>query len=82
MLDPIRLVTDLFKEKNLLDGHLLAFCDKFLIRLSNPRLNPGGIYNSLLVDTITLYQNYYRCFNNGLKLCAYERKRQIKFYNP
>ncbi len=59
MLDPIRLTTDLFKEKNLSDGSLRAFADEFLIRLSNPENNPGGIYNNLLMDTTTLYQNYY-----------------------
>lgn len=59
MLDPIRLVTDLFKEKNLSDEHLHGFTEYFLVSLANPGLNPGGIYNQLLVDTSTCFQNYY-----------------------
>jgi len=59
MLDPIRLVTDLFKEKNLSDEHLHGFTEEFLARLANPGLNPGGLYNQLLVDCTTCYQNYY-----------------------
>lgn len=57
MLDPIRLVTDLFKEKNLSDNNLRTFAEEFLVRLGNN--NPGGKYNQLLVDTTTLYQSYY-----------------------
>ena len=66
MLDPVRLVTDLFKEKNLSNNHLHAFTEDFLVRLSNPGLNPGGIYNQLLVDTTALYQNYYGSITNQI----------------
>lgn len=59
MLDPIRLVTDLFKEKNLSDANLQTFSEHFLIRLSLPDNNPGGIYNQLLVDTTTCHQNLF-----------------------
>lgn len=59
MLDPIRLVTDLFKEKNLSDADLRAFTEDFLARLANPENNPAGIYNSMLVGTTNRYQNYY-----------------------
>lgn len=66
MLDPIRLVTDLFKEKNLSDAKLQAFANEFLIRLVLPANNPGGKYNQLLLQTTTLYQNYYGTINNQL----------------
>ncbi len=66
MLDPIRLVTDLFKEKNLSDANLRTFAEVFLIRLSQPDNNPGGIYNQLLLNTTTLYQNYYGTITNQL----------------
>lgn len=59
MLDPLRLTTDLFKEKNLSDSSLNAFTEYFLIALAQPDNNPGGIYNPLLVQTTTLYQNYH-----------------------
>ena len=59
MLDPIRLVTDLFKEKNLSNESLHGFAEEFLARLANPGLNPGGIYNQLLIDTTALYQTYF-----------------------
>lgn len=66
MLDPARLVTDLFKEKNLSYSHLRDFAETFLFRLANPGLNPGGIYNQLLLDTTTFYQNYYGTISNEL----------------
>lgn len=59
MLDPIRLTTDLFKEKNLSDSNLRAFAEYFLICLALPANNPAGIYDTLLVDTTTCYQNLY-----------------------
>lgn len=59
MLDPVRLVTDLFKEKNLSDSNLRVFTEYFLICLALPDNNPGGIYNTLLVDTTLCYQNLY-----------------------
>ncbi len=59
MLDPLRLTTNLFKDKNLSDSSLNSFTEYFLIALAQPLNNPGGIYNSLLVETTTLYQNYY-----------------------
>ncbi len=59
MLDPIRLTTDLFKEKNLSDVNLRTFSENFLVRLANADNNPGGIYNQLLVETTTKHQNYY-----------------------
>ncbi len=66
MLDPIRLVTDIFKEKNLSDSNLRAFAEEFLIRLAQADNNPGGIYNQLLLDTTTLYQNYFGSITNQL----------------
>lgn len=66
MLDPLRLVTDLFKEKNLSDSHLREFADEFLIRLTEPHLNPGGMYNQLLFETTQLYQNYYGTITNQI----------------
>jgi hypothetical protein len=66
MLDPIRLVTDLFKEKNLSDNNLRGFADEVLIRLTDPKLNPGGMYNQLLFETTQLYQNYYGTITNQL----------------
>ncbi len=59
MLDPVRLVTDLFKEKNLSDTNLRAFAEGFLLRVAHADNNPGGIYNTLLVDTTNCYQNLY-----------------------
>lgn len=62
MLDPIRLTTDLFKEKNLSDTDLHGFTEEFLIRLAKPENNPAGIYNTLLSETTTLYQTFYQTY--------------------
>ncbi len=59
MLNPIRLVNDLFDDKELSDADLRSFAEDHLVRLSQPENNPGGIYSVLITDTTTKYTAYY-----------------------
>jgi len=49
MLNPIRLVNDLFDDQKLFDKDLQPFCEDHLIRMANN--NPGAIYSSRITDT-------------------------------
>ena len=81
MLDPIRLVTDIFKEKNLSDSNLRAFADVFLIRLATPDNNPGGIYDQLLVDTTNIYQQLYGSMVDTVSKAALSKSITITVNN-
>lgn len=59
MLDPLRLVNDIFNEKNFSNSDLNGFAESFLIRLSQPENNPGGIYDQLLADGQNLHHQFY-----------------------
>jgi len=59
MLNPIRLVNDLFDDEKLTDANLRSFCDDHLVRVSDPLNNPGGIYNAIITATTTKYTAYY-----------------------
>jgi hypothetical protein len=62
MLNPIRLVNDLFDTHELSNANLRGFSDNFLIRLALN--NPGGIYTGLITDTTTKYTNFYGKITN------------------
>jgi hypothetical protein len=57
MINLERLVNDIFDDEKLSDIKLQAYVDDHLIRLSN--LNPGNIYDTIIVDTTNKYQAYY-----------------------
>ena len=59
MLNPIRIVKDLFEDKELSDTNLRGFCDDHLVRLAKPLNNPGGIYNTLITNTTSKYNAFY-----------------------
>ncbi|MBL0310903.1 MAG: hypothetical protein IPP77_14910 [Bacteroidetes bacterium] len=73
MQDPIRLVTDIFEDKNLSYASLRSFSEEFLIRLASPVLNPGGIYNTLLVDTSSRYTAYFGTVEDKLVKSAVQK---------
>ena len=59
MLNPIRLVNDLFEDRQLSDANLRSFTEDHLSRLAQPENNPGSIYSALISATTTKYTNYY-----------------------
>ena len=64
MLNPEKLIVDLFDDKNLSDSNLRAFSDDMLQRLSLPVNNPGGIYSQLITDTSTKYTAFFGQMTN------------------
>lgn len=64
MLNPERLIDDLFDDQRLADYNLRSFCDDHLLRLSIPELNPGGIYNTLITATTTKYNAFFGKMTN------------------
>jgi hypothetical protein len=62
MLNPIRLVNDLFSDKELSDANLRAFTEDHLLRLANN--NPGGAFSTLITDTTGKYTGYYGIMTN------------------
>lgn len=62
MLNPIRLINDLFDDEKLSNANLRGFTDNFLIRLAGN--NPGGIYTPLITDTTTKYTAFYGTITN------------------
>ncbi|MGE0636347.1 MAG: hypothetical protein AB7G44_09920 [Bacteroidia bacterium] len=62
MLNPIRLVNDLFDDAELSNANLRGFTENFLIRLAGN--NPGGIYTTLITDTTTKYTAFYGKITN------------------
>ncbi len=57
MLNPIRLVNDIFDDVTFSDIKFQPFANDHLIRLGNN--NPGGIYSQLITDTTAAYMGYY-----------------------
>jgi hypothetical protein len=57
MLNPIRLVNDLFDDPELSNANLRGFTENFLIRMAGN--NPGGIYTILITNTTTRYNAFY-----------------------
>ena len=68
MINIVRLVKDLYDDRELIDSRLRTFADDHLIRLANN--NPGGVYNTMIADTTTAYTAYYGSFNNELVIEA------------
>lgn len=64
MINLLRLTDDFFDSKNLSNSKLKAFTEEHLVRLSNPGNNPGGMYNTMIADTTTKYNNYYGKISN------------------
>jgi hypothetical protein len=57
MINPIRLVKDIFDDLSLSDIRLQPYTNDHLIRLGNN--NPGGIYSQLITDTTLAYTGFY-----------------------
>lgn len=66
MLNPIRLCDDLFDDPKLSYNNLQSFTEDHLVSLANPENNPGGIYNAIITETTTKYNNYYGKMTNEL----------------
>ena len=65
MMNPERLIEDLFDDKNLADYNLRGFTDDALLRLSIPVNNPGGIYSQLITDTSAKYAAFFGQMTNA-----------------
>lgn len=59
MLNPIRLVNNLFNDKNLSDADLRTFTEDHLVKMSLPENNPGAIYSTLITDTTARYTAFF-----------------------
>lgn len=59
MMNPEKLIEDLFDDKNLPDYKLRGFTEDHLLRLSLPANNPGGIYNTLFADITLSYNAFF-----------------------
>jgi len=64
MLNPERLIEDLFDDQRLSDAKLRGFSDDALLRMSFPDNNPGGIYSTLITDTTSKYNAFFGKMNN------------------
>lgn len=64
-MNPIKLIEDLFEDKNLSDANLRAFCEDMLQRLSIPINNPGGIYLPLITTTSARYAAFFGQMTNA-----------------
>lgn len=62
MLNPIRLVNDMFDTRALSDINLRTFADNHLIRLANN--NPGSIYTPMITSTTGAYMAYFGVMTN------------------
>lgn len=62
MINILRLVRDLYDDRELIDSRLRAFADDHLIRLANN--NPGNVYDPLITATTTVYTAYYGSMTN------------------
>lgn len=65
MMNPIKLIEDLFEDRNLSDANLRAFCEDMLQRLSIPINNPGGIYIPLITTTSARYAAFFGQMTNA-----------------
>ena len=59
MLNPEKLIEDLFDTPKLADYNLRGFTEDMLQRLSLPVNNPGGIYSQLITDTSAKYTAFF-----------------------
>lgn len=57
MINPIRLVRDIFDDVTFSDIKLQPFANDHLIRLGNN--NPGGVYSGLITATTNAFTGYY-----------------------
>lgn len=64
MLNPERLVDDLFDDPKLSDINLRAFSEDHLMRLSLPVNNLGGVYSTLVAETTTKYNAFFGSMTN------------------
>lgn len=81
MLNPIRLVNDLFNDEKLFDPELRPFTEDHLARLALPVNNPGGVYNTLLSNTTTKYTNYFGKITDELTKKAISEELTINMNN-
>jgi hypothetical protein len=64
MMNPEKLIQDLFDDKNLSDANLRGFSEDMLQRMSLPVNNPGGIYSQLITDTSTRFTTFFGLMTN------------------
>jgi hypothetical protein len=81
MMNPEKLVEDLFDDKNLSDANLQAFTDDAMLRLSIPDNNPGGIYTTIIGDTNLKYTAFFGIMNNEMAKEAISEGLTIATYN-
>jgi hypothetical protein len=65
MMNPEKLIQDLFDDEKFWDYNLRAFTEDMLQRLSLPVNNPGGIYSQLITDTGTKYTAFFGQMTNA-----------------
>lgn len=66
MLNPEKLIENLFDDKNLSDTNLRVFTEDHLARLSLPDNNPGGIYAAIIAQTNAKYTAFFGRMSNEL----------------
>lgn len=66
MMNPEKLVEDLFDDKNFADYKLRGFSQDHLLRLSIPANNPGGIYSTLITDTGSKFTAFFGAIDSEL----------------
>jgi hypothetical protein len=68
MINIVRLIKDIYDDRELIDSRLRTFADDHIIRLANN--NPGSIYDPMIAATTAAYTAYYGAFNNELVIEA------------
>lgn len=81
MINPIRLVNDLFDDEKLSDANLRAFTEDHLVRLGIAENNPAGIYDLLVTNTQTLYTSYFGKITNEATIKAISEGLTINMNN-
>lgn len=81
MMNPEKLIEDLFDDKNLADYKLRGFTEDFLVRLVLPDNNPGGIYSGVFSDVSTKYTNFFGKITNVATLDAISQGLTIAMEN-
>lgn len=68
MINIVRLIKDIYDDRELIDSRLRTFADDHLIRLANN--NPGSIYDPMIAATTAAYTAYYGSISNELVIEA------------
>lgn len=81
MINPIRLVNDLFADEKLSDANLRAFTEDHLIRVAITENNPAGVYDLLITQTETRYTSYFGKITNEATIKAISEGLTINMNN-